>query len=168
MVVATIAIDVPWPRRSSGGEVGPGVAGLQVRRRAGTVDEQRDEEERRVVEHGGNKDTDGAEAAGEEPGGQAGASAEPSGGLAHKECCEGGTEGEQTCRQAGEAVRAEHLLRQQGTDGDARCESRAAENLTEDHDPQCALVDTVDVDSVQGVRSVHGICVLRKLHELGC
>ena len=60
---------------SGGGEVGPGVAGLEVGGGARAVDEQGEEQQRRVVQDGGDDDAGRADRPGEVPRRESGAAA---------------------------------------------------------------------------------------------
>lgn len=106
------------------GEVTAGVPGLQVRRCAGAVDEQAQEQQARAAEDGGQHDAHAADRAGEVADRQAGTSAVPLGEGADEHGGAGGPEREQRRRHAGQRGGPEHVLREQGADGDAGTEPR--------------------------------------------
>lgn len=122
------------------GEVGSGVAGLEVGGGARTVDEQGDEQQDGVVGDGGGDDSGTAYGAGEVSGGQAGAAASGLGYAADGDGGEGGACGEQGAGQAREVGGAEHVLREQRADGDAGREPGPAEGLGRGQDGEDAAL----------------------------
>jgi hypothetical protein len=71
------------------GEVGAGVACLQIGGRSRAVDEECEEEQDRVFEHRGEHDAGGTQGADDEPAGKPEAPAGPLGDAADGEGCEG-------------------------------------------------------------------------------
>jgi hypothetical protein len=116
------------------GEVRTGVAGLQVRRRTCAVDEQSDEQQHDAAGDRRHHDADRADPARCEAEPDAEAPAVALGDPPDQERRERGSESEQSRRQPGQVVRAEHLLGEQRADGDARGEPCTAEHLPGDDD----------------------------------
>ena len=114
------------------GEVGPGVAGLQVRGGARAVDEQGEEQQPHVVRCCGDHHahcTDSPDGVSEA---EARAATAGLADGADDQRRERRAEGEQGRGQSGQAGGAEHPLRQQGTDGDARSKAGTGQDLGDD------------------------------------
>jgi hypothetical protein len=127
-----------------GGEVGAGIAGLQVGRRAGAVDEQRHQQQRHAVRHRRSDHPDRTQRTGPEAEREPHATPGALGDPPHEECRQGRTEREQRGRQARRAVATHHVLRQQPADRHARGQARAAEHLRGDDDPQRAPLQRLE------------------------
>ena len=79
-----------------------------------------------------------------------------------------GAHGEQRRRETGEAVRAEHLPRQQGAHRDSRGQARAAEDLADDDDGERPSLHppALELDGVARGKDEAGITRHRRLfHE---
>lgn len=115
-------------------EVGPGVAGLEVGGGSGAVDEQGDEEQYGAVGDGSRDDAGAADGTGQVSDGQTRSAAPGLGEAAHQDGGQGRSGGEQGDGQPREVGGAEHVLREQGADGDARREPGPAQDLAADED----------------------------------
>ncbi len=101
-------------------QVGTGVAGRPVRGRTGTVDGHRDEQQHGAAGDGGGDDARAADGTSQIPDSETGATAARLRDTPDRDGRQRGTGGGQGTEHTGKAGGAEHVLREQGTDGYGR------------------------------------------------